>query len=127
MRVLLVDDHTDGLDVTARLLKLEGFEVLTATSCRDALDLARQERCDLLVTDLGLPDGTGMDLLAELNRIYSIPGIAITAHSERNYVEGACGGGFARHLFKPFMFADLLAAVREVAGSLPQAAACQNG
>lgn len=127
MRVLLVDDHTDGLDVTARLLKLEGFDVLTATSCRDAVELARQERCDLLVTDLGLPDGTGMELLAEVNRIYSIPGIAITAHSERDYVEGACGGGFARHLFKPFVFADLLAAVRQVAGSPPRAPACQNG
>jgi DNA-binding response OmpR family regulator len=125
MRVLLVDDHTDGLEVTAKLLKLEGFDVLTATSCRDAVELARQERFDLLVTDLGLPDGTGMELLAELNRNCSIPGIAITAHSERDFVEGACGGGFARHLFKPFVFADLLAAVRQVAGS--PAPACPKG
>ena len=114
MRVLLVDDHVDGLDVTARLLRLEGFEVLTAGMCRDAVELATQHRCDLLVTDLGLPDGTGMDLLVELNRTHRIPGIALTAHNERNFIDGACNGGFARHLFKPFVFADLLAAIREV-------------
>jgi len=117
MRVLVVDDHLDGLDVTARLLKLEGFEVLTATSCRDAVQAAAQQRCDLLLTDLGLPDGNGMDLLAELNRSYPIPGIAITAHSERDFVEAAQGGGFIAHLLKPFTFADLLSVLRQAISS----------
>ena len=114
MRVLLVDDHMDGLEITARLLRLEGFEVATAGMCHDAMNLARDQQFDIVVTDLGLPDGTGMDLLERLNQIRRIPGIAITAHGERMFIEGASRGGFVRHLFKPFVFSDLLAAVREV-------------
>jgi len=121
MRVLLVDDHTDGLEITARLLRLEGFDVSAAGCCADALRLARESQFDLVISDLGLPDGTGMQLLADLNRLYRIPGVAITAHGEKWYVDGASKGGFSRYLFKPFVFSDLLTAVRE-ALSAPSAA-----
>lgn len=111
-RVLLVDDHGDSLEITAKLLRLEGYEVATAGSCRQAVELARQSQFDLLVTDLGLPDGTGMELFGELNSLYNLPGVAMTAHGESWFLEGARDGGFARHLFKPFVFSDLLDAVR---------------
>lgn len=113
MRVLLVDDHMDGLEITARLLKLEGFEVVTAGMCRDALRLAQRYPIDVVVTDLGLPDGTGMELLGQINQLYRVPGVAMTAHGESWFLEGARNGGFVRHLFKPFVFSDLLGAVRE--------------
>ena len=116
MRVLLVDDHLDGLEITAKLLRLEGFEVVTAGCCKDAMSLARQTHMDLVVTDLGLPDGTGMQLLADLKQIYPIEGVAMTAHSEGSYLDGATRGGFVRFLFKPFVFSDLLGAVREALG-----------
>ena len=116
MRVLLVDDHGDSLEITAKLLRLEGYEVATAGSCKEAIELARQARFDLLVTDLGLPDGTGMDLLAEVKSLYDVPGVAMTAHGESWFLEGARQGGFARHLFKPFVFSDLLDAVRSSLG-----------
>lgn len=116
MRVLLVDDHMDGLEITARLLKLEGFEVLTAGMCADALRLAQQSPIDLVVTDLGLPDGTGMDLMHRLHELYRVPGVAMTAHGESWYLEGAKDRLFVRHLLKPFVFSDLLAAVREALG-----------
>jgi len=116
MRVLLVDDHIDGLEITAILLRMEGFEVITAGCCQDALSAARESHMDLVVTDLGLPDGTGMALLEDLKRIYPIEGVAMTAHSEGNFLDGATKGGFARYLFKPFVFSDLLGAVREALG-----------
>ena len=116
MRVLLVDDHMDGLEITARLLKLEGFDVVTAGMCADALRVAAQTRVDLVVTDLGLPDGTGMDLMHRLHELYQVPGIAMTAHGESWYLEGAKGKLFVRHLLKPFVFSDLLSAVREALG-----------
>ena len=112
MRVLLVDDHGDSLEITAKLLRLEGYEVATAGSCREAIQLAQNSRFDVLVTDLGLPDGTGMDLLTEVNSFYNRPGVAMTAHGESWFLEGARNGKFARHLFKPFVFSDLLDAVR---------------
>ena len=116
MRVLLVDDHIDGLEITAKLLRMEGFEVVTAGCCQEAISRAREAQMDLVVTDLGLPDGTGMELLAELKRIYPIEGVAMTAHSEGSFRDGAIKGGFARYLFKPFVFSDLLGAVREALG-----------
>ena len=116
MRVLLVDDHIDGLEVTAKLLRMEGFEVVTAGCCREAMSLAQQSHMDLVVTDLGLPDGTGMQLLADLKGLYPIEGVAMTAHSEGDFLDGATRGGFARYLFKPFVFSDLLGAVREALG-----------
>lgn len=116
MRVLVVDDHSDSLEITARLLEMEGYHVVTAGTCKEALESAKESRCDLLITDLGLPDGTGMDLLTQMNALYPIPGVAMTAHGESWYLEGARGGGFAKHLFKPFAFSDLLDAVRGVLG-----------
>jgi len=116
MRVLLVDDHLDSLEITAKLLRMEGFEVFAAGSRQDALKLARDSRMDVVVTDLGLPDGTGMDLLEELKEMYPVPCVAMTAHGERWFLDGARDGGFARYLFKPFVFSDLLAAVREALG-----------
>jgi hypothetical protein len=116
MRVLLVDDHLDGLEITARLLRLEGYEVVTASCCTDAITQASQSRMDLVVTDLGLPDGTGMELYAQLKRMYPIPGIAMTAHGEKWFLDGATSGEFARYLLKPFVFSDLLGAVREGLG-----------
>ena len=116
MRVLVVDDHTDSLEITARLLEMEGYNVVTAGTCKEALESAKTSRCDLLITDLGLPDGTGMELLKQMNALYPIPGVAMTAHGESWYLEGARGGGFAHHLFKPFAFSDLLDAVRGVLG-----------
>jgi CheY-like chemotaxis protein len=116
MRVLVVDDHADSLEITARLLEMEGYHVVTAASCEEALESAKTARCDLLVTDLGLPDGTGMELLEQMNALYPIPGVAMTAHGESWYLDGARQGGFAKHLFKPFAFSDLLAAVRGALG-----------
>ena len=116
MRVLLVDDHVDGLEITAKLLRMEGFEVVTAACRQDAVSLARQSHMDLVVTDLGLPDGTGMQLLADLKQMYPIEGVAMTAHSEGAFLDGATRGGFARYLFKPFVLSDLLGAVREALG-----------
>jgi CheY-like chemotaxis protein len=121
MRVLLVDDHLDGLEITARLLRMEGYEVVTASCCADAIQQARKSHMDLVVTDLGLPDGTGMDLYAQLKQLYPIKGIAMTAHGEKWFLDGAASGEFARYLLKPFVFSDLLGAVREGLGLEPLA------
>ena len=117
VRVLLVDDHDDSLEVTARLLRLEGYDVLTAATRKDAIAHAQRLRVDLLVTDLGLPDGTGVDLLEEIRKLYPVPAVAMTAHGESWFLDAARSSAFARHLFKPFVFSDLLCAVRGAAGA----------
>src|SRR6187549_469129 len=78
IRVLLVDDHRDTLDVMARLLKLEGYGVTCAANVTAALQLCREETFDLIITDVQLPDGSGNDLMRRLKRICRTPGIALS-------------------------------------------------
>src|SRR5690606_4398635 len=65
LRILLVEDHSDTARLMGRLLRGEGHEVETAPTVAEALDLAERHEFDLLVSDLGLPDGTGIDLMRQ--------------------------------------------------------------
>ena len=64
-RILLVEDHPDTLRVMARLLKSLGYGVVTAASVAEALHQMDAEEFDLLVSDIGLPDGSGLDIMRE--------------------------------------------------------------
>ena len=117
LRILLVDDHEESLSAMARLLKLSGYQVHTATTVADALDVASQQACDLLISDLGLPDRTGLDLMREIRTRYPLKGIALTGYTEDRDVAESSAAGFAMHLKKPVDFNDLLAAIRDVASA----------
>ena len=111
--ILLVDDHHDGLRFLSKLLRSHGHSVHTASTVVDARRLAEEHHCDLLIADLDLPDGSGLDLLRELRERQPIPAIALTGHGGREVECQTREAGFARHLTKPIVFADLLAAVAE--------------
>ena len=64
--VLLVEDHLDSLDMLAEVLRTCGAEVLPVTNARDALELFKTKRCDVVVTDLGLPEDDGLWLLDQV-------------------------------------------------------------
>lgn len=81
---------------------------------RDAVNVAERQRCDLLISDIALPDGTAMDLMSVLRNICPLAGIALTGHGEEEYRAQSRAAGFDRHLLKPVLFADLLAAIAEV-------------
>lgn len=115
LRILLVDDHEESLSAMARLLKISGYEVHTATTFADALTIASRQPCDLLISDLGLPDRTGLDLLGEVRAMYPLKGIALTGYAEEHDVRQTTNAGFARHLTKPVDFTALLAAIKDVA------------
>ena len=66
LRLLLVEDHEDTLRVMVRLLRAYGYTVSSAASVQDAVKLADSEKFDLLISDLGLPDGSGLDLVRHL-------------------------------------------------------------
>jgi CheY-like chemotaxis protein len=113
--ILIADDHQDTLDLFARLLRRNGYTVFTARSAAEARALAAEERCDLLISDLGLPDISGLDLMRELRGAYGLKGIAVSGYITANDVRAALAAGFQRHLAKPVAFTDLLAAIEEVA------------
>ena len=119
LRILLVEDHDDTARAMADLLELMGHEVTLAGSVAAALAAAEEARgrgIDLVVSDLGLPDGSGQDLMRELIRLYGWKGIALSGYGMEEDVRRSREAGFARHLTKPVDLDTLRAAIRQVAG-----------
>src|SRR5688572_12758514 len=112
MRILVVEDQADNRELMERLLRLNGHEVLGAGGVQEALAVAAGGPLDLLIADVGLPDGTGCDLLREMRK--SRPGLralAVTGHDEERLVDACRQAGFFDFVRKPVLFSRLLAAV----------------
>lgn len=117
LAILLVEDHEDSLRALSRILG-KHHVVSTATSVREALAVAERSRFDLLISDLGLPDGSGADIMRYFNAHRPIQGIALTGFGTASDVSETKGAGFAIHLTKPVQIADLMEAVNTVAANL---------
>ena len=113
LSILLVDDHPDSLDLLARLLRRCGHTVETARSVEEAAHAVGGRRFDLLVSDLGLPDGSGTEVM-RLVRDAGTPGIALTGYGEEHLVEECEEAGFAERLLKPVVFQTLVEAMEAV-------------
>ncbi len=109
--LLVVDDHADTLDIMTRLLTRRGYQVLTARSCESAIETARQHRFDLIVSDLGLPDGSGLDLLAKLRRGHDVPAVALSGYGMEEDVRQTRAAGYNEHLTKPIDFPLLITTI----------------
>jgi DNA-binding response OmpR family regulator len=114
--ILVTEDHEDTLEAMARMLRKNGHTVYTARTAEEARDLAAANRCDLLVGDIGLPGGSGIELMRELGARYGLKGIAVSGYAARHDVNAALEAGYVKHLAKPLTFSDLLAAIDELAG-----------
>src|SRR5687768_2821701 len=114
-RILLVEDHDDTVRAMARLLDLSGFAVHTAGNVANALKLCDKHEFDLLIADVGLPDGTGYDLMREvISRRCTSKGIAVSGYGTEKDVELSLRAGFSMHLVKPVPFDKLRDAIRRV-------------
>ncbi|MCX6968169.1 MAG: PAS domain S-box protein [Verrucomicrobia bacterium] len=116
-RILLVEDHEDTLRILARLLRKWGYGVTTANSVRTALERASEQHFDLLVSDLGLPDGSGMDTMQVLRERYHLPAIALSGYGTDEDIRASLDAGFSEHLTKPVSFQTLRTSVQRVMGS----------
>jgi hypothetical protein len=110
-RILLVEDHEDTLKVMSKLLGRLGYEVTPAATCAAALTAAQGRPFDLVISDLGLPDGTGVELMRELHTRYRLTGIALTGYGSDDDVRSTQAVGFVDHLVKPVDFDKLQQAV----------------
>jgi signal transduction histidine kinase/CheY-like chemotaxis protein len=117
LHVLLVEDHEPTLRVMERLLRRIGHRVTGVTSVASATAAASQNGFDLIISDLGLPDGSGLDVMRELRPKYSGRAIALTGYGMDSDISASRDAGFAEHLTKPVDLADLDAAIRRVARS----------
>jgi PAS domain S-box-containing protein len=101
VRLLLVEDHIDTARALARLLENRGFTTKTAANIATALEAIEREDFDLYLCDLGLPDGTGIDLIRKIRETRKTPAIALTGFGMQEDVERAQKAGFDAHLTKP--------------------------
>ncbi len=100
-RLLVVDDHIDTCHGMRKLLERRGYSIEVAHNVADALALAKNHRFDLLISDLGLPDATGFDLMAALRERYGMRGIALSGYGMESDIERSRAAGFSEHMIKP--------------------------
>jgi DNA-binding response OmpR family regulator len=122
--ILVVDDAADIRRLTSDYLAHAGFRVLTAGTVEAALRISRTERPDLLVLDLGLPDGDGLDVARALRRTSNIPIVMLTARTDEADTIVGLELGADDYITKPFSPRELVARIRAVlrraeASSLP--------
>lgn len=106
-RILLVDDHADTLQTMSKLLQRWGYFVTTADSVQSALDVASTEPFDLLISDIGLPDGSGWDIMRQVKKLYGMSGIAFSGFGTDADLGKSRESGFEEHLVKPISFQTL--------------------
>ena len=111
MRVLVVEDHGDTRAVLATLLNRCGCQTVIAKNMKDARRHLAAMSFDALISDLNLPDGDGLDLVAEAKRVYSLKAIAVTARIEVTEQERGLRAGCDFYLTKPVDFRQLRSAL----------------
>ncbi len=111
LRILLVDDHQDTCAALEKLLVRRGHLVAATHNVRSAMEAAVRNRFDLLISDIALPDGSGMELMIQLHAISRIPGIAISGFGNNGNIEKSLQAGFSEHLIKPVKLEKLEAAM----------------
>jgi PAS domain S-box-containing protein len=115
LRVLVVDDEPDTRELVAALLMTCGAEVVSVSSATEALDQMKRQRFDLLISDIGMPEMNGYDLVARIRRLGEeqggrTPAIALTAFAGFDDRQRALAAGYEMHIPKPFVGAELISA-----------------
>ncbi len=124
-RILVVEDDQPTARVMCRLLDRLRHDVKVASDVASARKLAREHQFDLVLSDLGLPDGSGLDLMRELRQEFDLRGIAVTGFGmEEDFVQSK-SAGFVEHLVKPVRFSTLEAALARVLEETPTSASVQ--
>ena len=117
LRVLMIEDHEDTAIVMARMLEDMGHNVVSANSVASAVDALTREKFDLIVSDIGLPDGNGVSLIHAVRSFCHAPAIAMTGYGMREDVERCLNAGFNKHVTKPVTFETLQQIIAEVCGN----------
>jgi PAS domain S-box-containing protein len=116
VKVLLVEDHADTRRILARLLQASGYRVETAETAAGALDLAAAGRFDVMVSDIGLPDATGYELMRAIRERHGIPGVALSGYGMEEDVRRGREAGFVDHVVKPVNLQQLESVLARVTG-----------
>ena len=111
-KVLVVDDHSDTVMLLSKLLQKAGCDVTTATRFADAMNLMGRRKFDLLISDIGLTDGNGIDLMRRARQHQPIKGIALSGFDSPDERQQCEEAGFSEQLVKPVDMPKLLQAIQ---------------
>ena len=115
LHVLVVDDEQDTRELVAALMTTCGAEVFSVSSATEALDQMERQRFDLLISDIGMPEMNGYDLISRIRQLGeehggTTPAVALTAYAGFDDRKRALAAGYEMHLAKPFAAAELISA-----------------
>jgi CheY-like chemotaxis protein len=117
-RAIVVEDAPDTLEMLCRFFASRGFEVTACTEAAEALDVASRAHFDIIVTDIGLPNINGYELLRRLRQesphLAHVPALALTGYAAEADVNAARAAGFDAHLAKPFEPVTLADAIEKL-------------
>jgi PAS domain S-box-containing protein len=113
LRILLVEDHQDTRRTLSRLLTHFGHSVVTADNVGGAIDIMGSDNIDVMLCDIGLPDGSGYEIAAHARANGKIKAIALTGFGTEQDVQRSKEAGFDFHLVKPINFQELQSALEQ--------------
>ena len=115
LRILVIEDHSDTLQALSNLLTHFGHEISVAEDAESARRIIRSKEFDVVLADIGLPDGSGYDLIAEAKRKRPFKAVALTGFGAPDDIERGKEAGFDFHLTKPVDFHELRAVLGQIA------------
>lgn len=116
-QVLIIEDSTDTLELLSTLFEKKGCEVMAANSAQEALRLASERRPSVIISDIGMPEMDGYELLIQLRRLpglEAVPAIAISGYAMEEDRERASSAGFSAHQAKPINVDELFALIQKL-------------
>ncbi|HSJ04086.1 MAG TPA: ATP-binding protein, partial [Verrucomicrobium sp.] len=113
--ILLVEDHHDTCEVLSQLLTRRGHRVTVANSLESAMRvMTGGQKVDIMISDLGLPDGTGVELMEKVRALNPVRAIALSGYGMEEDIRRSKAAGFEAHLVKPVNFSDLQKAIDQL-------------
>jgi CheY-like chemotaxis protein/anti-sigma regulatory factor (Ser/Thr protein kinase) len=121
LKLLVVDDEEDARTLLEEILSDSGATVMCASGAQEALEMFEEFQPDVLISDVGMPDIDGFELIEQLRRLPReqggcTPAIALTAYARGEDLERAAAAGFEKHVMKPVDPVSLVSAVASLAG-----------
>jgi DNA-binding response OmpR family regulator len=112
--ILIVEDHPDTNLSLQWLLRREGYDVLSATNVKQGLEMAEANVIDLLISDIGLPDGTGWEMMQTIRETRPMKAIALSGFGTEDDKRRSKEAGFLEHLTKPYNIPELKTTVQKL-------------
>lgn len=113
LRILVVDVDVDARRLISKVLAKAGADITVAESVREAITLLEKEKFQVLISDLGLPDEDGFDLIRRVrdagHTASQLPAVALTAFANKSHARSALSEGFQIHVPKPVDPGELIA------------------